>query len=143
MTRPQVWIDATEVSAGRQLWGMTLVERQVREMALRGCAYFRLFTTTQTTELVAAVRPDLHRLYRVKIEMVEVVAGWEIFSRLDRADGGLIFLSGDAVYDDRVLDYLVEKGSGHAVSMAVSMAALPRGMRRTRAAGHARCRRSR
>ena len=47
--------------------------------------------------------------------MVEVVAGCEIFSRLDRADGGLIFLSGDAVYDGRVLDYVVEKGSGHAV----------------------------
>ena len=116
MTRPQVWIDATEVSGGRQLWGMTLVERQVREMALRGCAYFRLFTTPQTTELVAAVRPDLHQLYQVEIEMVEVVAGCEIFSQFDRADGGLIFLSGDAVYDGRVLDYVVEEGSGHAVT---------------------------
>ena len=115
MTRPHVWIDATEVSAGRQLWGMTLVERQVREMALRDCAYFCLFTTPQTSELVAAMRPDLGRLYQVEIEMVEVVAGCEIFSRLDRADGGLIFLSGDAVYDGRVLDYVVEKGSGHAV----------------------------
>ena len=115
MTRPQVWIDATEFSAGRQLWGMTLVERQVREMALRGCAYFRLFTTPQTIELVAAARPDLHRLYQVEIEMVEVVAGCEIFSWFDRADGELIFLSGDAVYDGRVLDYVVKKGSGHAV----------------------------
>ena len=115
MTRPQVWIDATEVSAGRQLWGMTLVERQVREMALRGCVYFRLFTTHQTTDLVTVVRPDFHQLYQVEIETVEVVAGCEIFSRFDRADGGLIFLSGDAVYDGRVLDYLVERGSGHAV----------------------------
>ena len=115
MTRPQVWIDATEVSAGRQLWGMTLVERQVREMALRGCAYFRLFTTPQTTELVAAVRPDFHQLYQVEIEVVEVVAGCEIFSRFDRAYGGLIFLSGDAVYDGRVLDHIVQEGSGHAV----------------------------
>ena len=115
MTRPQVWIDATEVSAGRQLWGMTLVERQVREMALRGCAYFRLFTTPQTTDSVTAVRPDLYRLYKVEVEMVEVVAVCEIFSRLDRVYGGLIFLSGDAVYDGRVLDYLMEEGSGHAV----------------------------
>ena len=106
MTRPHVWIDATEVSAGRQLWGMTLVERQVREIA-RGTARISASSRPQTSDV--AVRPDLDRLYQVEIEMVEVVAGCEIFL-LDRADGGLIFLSGDAVYDGRVLDYVVEKG---------------------------------
>ena len=115
MAPPQIWIDATEPSAGRQLWGMTLVERQVREMALRGGVHFRIYVTPQTAERAAAVRPDLHRLYQVEIETVEVAAGCDMFSQLYRADGGLILLAGDAVYDGRVLDYLMDRGSGHAV----------------------------
>jgi phosphatidylglycerophosphate synthase len=115
MTPPQIWIDATEPSAGRKLWGMTLVERQVREMALRGGVHFRIYVTPQTAERAAAVRPDLHRLYQVEIETVEVAAGCDMFSQLYRADGGLILLAGDAVYDGRVLDYLMDRGSGHAV----------------------------
>ena len=115
MAPPQIWIDATEPSAGRQLWGMTLVERQVREMALRGGVHFRIYVTPQTAERAAAMRPDLHRLYQVEIETVEVAAGCDMFSQLYRADGGLILLAGDAVYDGRVLDYLMDRGSGHAV----------------------------
>lgn len=115
MTLPPVWIDATEVSAGRLLWGMTLVERQVREMALRGCVHFHLYVTRETGGVAATMRPDLHRLYQVEINVLEVDSKREVFSRLDRVRGELILLAGDAVYDDRVLTHLLDEGSGNAV----------------------------
>ncbi len=112
---PPVWIDATAPQSGLHLWGMNLVERQVREMALRHCQRFRLFVTRTTRAAVEAMRGDLHRLYQVDIDVVELSEGEEFFDRLGETDEETILLAGDAVYDDRVLSYLLDEGSGHAV----------------------------
>ena len=36
------WIDATRPAASWQLWGMSLVERQLRQLALRGAGSARV-----------------------------------------------------------------------------------------------------
>ena len=110
-----VWIDATQRAAGRQLWGMSLVERQVREMALRACRRFCLLVTTQTRGSVEAMRDDLHDLYEVELEIVEVAAVGEVFLRLSQVREEVILLAGDAVYDDRALAYILDEGAGSAV----------------------------
>ncbi len=114
MSSPWVWIDATQQSAGRQLWGMSLVERQVREMALRACHRFCLLVTAQTRVAVEAMRGDLHRLYAVELEIAEVVSVSDIFARLAEEREEIVLLAGDCVYDDRVLAYILEQGPGVA-----------------------------
>ena len=115
MDAPVVWIDATRPASARQLWGMHLVERQVREMALRGCRSFRLVVTEQTRAAVVEMRADLHRLYEVEVEALEVADEAAVFARLARAEEALILLAGDAVYDDRVLSHVLAGGRGGAV----------------------------
>jgi len=114
MTSPWVWIDATELAAGRQLWGMSLVERQVREMALRACSRFRLLVTAETRAAVEVMRDDLDRLYEVELEIVEIAAANEVFEHLAQAGEDVVLLAGDSVYDDRVLAYILDAGAGAA-----------------------------
>ena len=54
--------------------------------------HFRIYVTPQTAERVAAVRPDLHRLYQVEIETVEVAAGCDMFLPSYTGQMGLILL---------------------------------------------------
>ena len=112
MAAPRVWIDATQRAAGRQLWGMSLVERQVREMALRSCRYFLLLVTPETRAAVEALRGDLHRLYAVEIEVVEIAEEREVFARLAEEAEEIVLLAGDCVYDDRVLTHVLGEGAG-------------------------------
>ena len=83
MTPPQIWIDATEPSAGRQLWGMTLVERQVREMALRGGVHFLMQVDMPAVVERAEERfvDDMRRILR------EAKVRYQTVSR--RAQGGI------------------------------------------------------
>ncbi len=113
--RPPVWIDATRPASARQLWGMHLVERQVREMALRGCRRFTLLVTEQTRAASVEMRADLHRLYDAEIEALEVADERAVFAHLAHAEEALVLLAGDAVYDDRVLGHVLAGGRGCAV----------------------------
>jgi hypothetical protein len=115
MAAPRVWIDATQRAAGRQLWGMSLVERQVREMALRSCRHFHLLVTAETRAAVEVLRGDLHRLYAVEIEVVEIAEEREVFVRLAAECAEIVLLAGDCVYDDRVLTHVLGEGPGAAV----------------------------
>lgn len=114
MSSPWVWIDATQRAAGRQLWGMNLVERQVREMALRACRRFRLLVAEETRGAVAALRGDLYKLYDVEVEVVEVEGESEVFTRLSAESEDIVLLAGDCVYDDRVLSHVLAEGAGAA-----------------------------
>jgi hypothetical protein len=106
---PILWIDATRPAAGWRLWGMSLVERLVREAARRGIS--RAVVLAEATSEARALRADLSRLFDIDVAFVapDEAAG------AVPADGSVLVVDGDAVYDDRVLDHLLAAGAGHAV----------------------------
>ena len=107
----QLWIDARRVASGWRLWGMNLVERQVREAGLRHLSTACVWVSPQSERAVRRLRPDLSKLYSVAVEVrtdsiVKAMAGVEV---------PLLLLDGDVVYDDRVFDHLLQRGPGNVV----------------------------
>lgn len=115
MSTPWVWIDATQPAAGRRLWGMSLVERQVRELARRGLRHFRLLTESGTMAALDELRDDLHRLYEIELEEVVVEEQRALFALLAEERRQVLLLAGDIVYDDRALDRVLKDGPGTGV----------------------------
>ena len=113
---PHAWIDATRPASGRRLWGMNLVERQVRELARLGVSQIAIWTSAQTEERVRRLRSDLHSLYEVELSFCTATNPQQMYEMLREVEEGLLLLEGDAVYDERVLDYLLRSGEGTAVS---------------------------
>ncbi len=110
MSAPWVWIDATPPAAGRRLWGMTLVERQVRELARRGLRQFRLLAEPITWPALDELRDDLHRLYELELEKVSIEGERELFALLGEERREVLLLAGDIVYDGRALDRVLADG---------------------------------
>ena len=92
------WIDARAPAAGWRLWGMSLVERQLREMARLGLC--RATVLVGPDPAARELREDFARLY--DLEVVFVSEGEPV-----GAAAGWLVLEGDAVYDERVLQHLV------------------------------------
>lgn len=113
---PHAWIDATRPASGRRLWGMNLVERQVRELARLGVSQIAIWTSAQTEERVRRLRSDLHSLYEVELSFCTATNPQQMYEVLREVEEGLLLLEGDVVYDERVLDYLLRSGEGTAVS---------------------------
>ena len=112
MKHAPVWIDATRPAAGRRLWGMTLVERQVRELALRGVDRVQVWASSQSREKVEQLRSDFARLYAVEVVFTEVPLEG-LGALLGRVAEPVLLLAGDAVYDERILSRLLELGPGN------------------------------
>lgn len=100
----QLWIDATRPASGWCLWGMSLVERQVREAGRRGLRRAQVWVSPVSEASVRRLRPDLHRLYDLEIKFG---AG----ALADATDPALV-LEGDVVYDERIIDHLLSGGPG-------------------------------
>ena len=94
---------------------MSIVERQVREMALLGFERFRVWVSPQSAADVIKWRSDLHRLYFIDLRISEISAIDEITGELEQVEGDVLLLEGDLIYDDRVLYHLVKKGAGSQV----------------------------
>ncbi|NKB68829.1 MAG: hypothetical protein GKR89_17325 [Candidatus Latescibacteria bacterium] len=110
---PAVWIAAFTEAAGRRLWGMTPVERQVRQLALLDARRFCVWTTPQLAPRTADLRPDFQRLYSgVEVEFVETAGLEGLAAGLEQAGEDLLVLEGAVVYDDRILEHLLECGPG-------------------------------
>ncbi len=109
------WIDATDPASGRRLWGMTVVERQIRQLCLRGVARFRICVSAASLPAVRAFRADLFRLYSFGHDFV--ADGQVETEAPEGADerACLLVLVGAAVYDDRVLDRLLAGDASAAV----------------------------
>jgi phosphatidylglycerophosphate synthase len=125
---PAAWIDATDPACGRRLWGMNLVERQVRQLCLRGVSRFRIQVSASSSARVRAFRPDLHRLYAFQFEFDAPVgsAGDQAAAAAPvrpagapdpgaAAGPGLLVVQGAAVYDDRVFEHLLAQDRSVAV----------------------------
>ena len=111
-TVPAVWIVALEAAAGRHLWGMNLVERQVRQLALLGWRRCRVWVAPHTGERVTALRSDFQRLYSVEVDFVQIEGAEALFAALAQRGENVLLLEGSVVYDDRILEHLVGRGAG-------------------------------
>ena len=127
----QFWIDATRPASGWSLWGMSLAERQVREAALRQCSSVHLWVSEESEGTVRHLRRDLAKVFRgeVAFHQASIAAG------LSSASGSVVLLEGDVVYDQRVLDHLLELGPGHGIRDAEGTAAVFLGPEQARSLG--------
>ena len=115
-TPPTLCIDATRAAAGWRLWGMSLVERLLREACRRGLHRAVICVTPATAASAGRFRPDLDRLHPQHRRLVEA-AGPDQARRwlADHVEGPVLFAEGDAVVDDRILDHLLAAGPGGLV----------------------------
>ena len=136
---PAVWIDATRAASAWQVWGMSLVERQVREASLRSSASIRVWVTADTAAAVSRMRPDLHRQYSTPVEFLRVEGVVALYEALQQIGAPVLLLEGDVVYDDRILSHLAEVGADSVVKTDEGVAAVhlsPEGARRLAAVRH-------
>ena len=110
MSKPSVWIDATNFSAGMRLWGMTIVERQIREFSLLGIASFRVYVSTGDPGRAGKLRPDFRGLYSVKIDWVCVSDVHDFWTAVGDANESLVLVAGDTIYDERILSHILNEG---------------------------------
>ena len=109
---PTLCIDATRPAAGWRLWGMSLVERHLREGGRRGLDRAVVCVTAETAGSAGRFRPDLDRLHPQGRRIVEVAGCREARRWMADHEGAVLFLEGDAVVDGRILDHLLAAGPG-------------------------------
>ena len=107
------WIDATRPAACWQLWGMSLVERQLRQLALRGTARVHVAVGGNGAP---GIRADFVSRYDLDIRFHRVSGVAGLGPSLEAVESPLLLLEGDGVYDDRVLDHLLAAGPGNSVT---------------------------
>ena len=107
------WIDATRPAASWQLWGMSLVERQLRQLALRGAGSARVAVAGNGAP---RIRADFGSRYDLDIQFHQVSGEAGLGPSLAAVESPLLLLEGDGVYDDRVLDHLLAAGPGNSVA---------------------------
>ncbi|MEE3234165.1 MAG: CDP-alcohol phosphatidyltransferase family protein [Candidatus Latescibacterota bacterium] len=116
MSKPSVWIDATNSIAGMRLWGMTIVERQIREFSLIGIVYFKVFVRKRDLDHIGQIRTDFSRLYSVEIDWICVTGVQDFWEDVGGANEPLILIAGDTIYDERVLVHVFNEGPGIMIS---------------------------
>ena len=112
MSKPCVWIDATSSNAGIIVWGMTLVERQIREFSLLGIESFKVFLCSDELHRIGQLREDFNRLYSVEIIWACVPDAQSFWTAVGEANEPLLLVAGDTIYDDRVISYTLNNGPG-------------------------------
>lgn len=112
-TGPAVWIDARRPAAAFELWGMNLVERQLRQLALLDLTRTCVWLGASGTEGLP-LRPDLRRIYSLENEFT-AARDEQVVARLQVLEAPLLWLRGDVVHDERVLQHLLHQGPGHLV----------------------------
>ena len=112
---PLMWIDATRPAAGWHLWGMTLVERLLREGARRGLREALIAVDPEAPFDLGRLRADLSRRYDIDVRLIEVDDSAPGQIGAAGSAGSALVCDGDVVHDDRVLDHLLAVGPGHAV----------------------------
>ncbi len=128
-------IDATGPGAGRHLWGMTVVERQVRELGRLGVAEVWVFPSAGTRHAATVLRDDLTLLFGIRVVWAGDGIASDLPQALARIDEPVLLLHGDVVYDERVFAQLAQAdallvqdrpGTGAARLPAATVGALAR-----------------
>ena len=113
---PTLCIDATLPAAGWRLWGMSLVERHLREARRRGLDRAVICVTPETAAAASRFRPDLDRLHPQHRRLVEVAGPGEARRWVaEHVEGPVLLVEGDSVVDDRIFDHLLAAGPGCVV----------------------------
>ena len=94
---------------------MSLVERQLREVARLGVEMALVRVSAETEEAAQYLRPDYAELFDLEPIFVRAADPCAVHQALAELEQPVLFLQGDVVYDDRVLTHLVESGPNHAV----------------------------
>ena len=110
-----VCIDATRPAALWRLWGMSLMERQLREVARLGADTALVRVSSATGDAARYLRPDYARLYDLEPTFVPGEDRAGLQRSLAELERPVLYLQGDVVYDDRVLAHLLGSGPNHAV----------------------------
>ena len=92
---------------------MSLVERQLRQLALRGAESARVAVAGNGAP---RIRADFASRYDLDIRFHRVSGVAGLGPSLEGVESPLLLLEGDGVYDDRVLDHLMGAGPGNSVS---------------------------
>ena len=103
---------------------MTLVERQIREMALKGARRFRIWVSPRTAARAERLRGDLDRLYQVERTFTMVAGATPFYHALAQVEEEALVLEGDVLYDDRILTRLLQHGPGCVVKGGQETSAL-------------------
>ena len=110
------------------------MERLVREAALRGATSVRVWLTDESAAAGArAQRADLARLYDMATGFELVADNGSLYDELGQTRESVLLLEGDAIYDDRILTFLLAGNSDSVVSTPDGVAAAfvsPAGARR-------------
>ncbi|MSR82122.1 MAG: CDP-alcohol phosphatidyltransferase family protein [Candidatus Latescibacteria bacterium] len=111
-----VWIDARPPAAGWRLWGMNLVERQLRQAALHGFSRARIWVSPASQAPVLRLRRDLEDVFPLQLDVIPSEDERPLCAALTYADEPVLLLQGDLVLDDRLLRHLLKGGPGTALA---------------------------
>lgn len=111
-----VWIDARPPAAGWRLWGMNLVERQLRQAALHGFSRARIWVSPASQPQVLRLRRDLEDVFPLQLEVIPAEDERPLCAAMTYADEPVLLLQGDLVLDDRLLRHLLKGGPGTALA---------------------------
>ncbi|MBM3277347.1 MAG: CDP-alcohol phosphatidyltransferase family protein [Candidatus Handelsmanbacteria bacterium] len=114
--RGAVYIDARQPASGWGLWGMNLVERQLRQAALGGFSRARIWVSPASRQEVLRLRGDLESLYPFQLEVLPAPDQAALSESLAQAAEPVLLLQGDLVGDDRLISHLVKAGPGAALA---------------------------
>ncbi len=108
MTEPKVIVDARSRTASRKLFSITLVERIVRQLDILRVSEVTVITDPDEHPQTL-IRPDFLQHFKVQLNWISMSAlhdggCGEIFS----PNVDVIVLDGDGIYDDRILETLLQ-----------------------------------
>jgi phosphatidylglycerophosphate synthase len=118
-----VCIDARKPAAGWRLWGMNLVERQLRQAALCGFARAQVWVSPASQAAVLRLRGDLERVFPLQLAVMAAQDETPLCAALTLAEEPVLLLQGDLLLDDRLLRHLRRAGPGTALGEAEDLVA--------------------
>ncbi len=134
--RGLVFIDARQPAAGWRLWGMNLVERQLRQAALRGFSRARVWVSPAARSEVLRLRGDLEAVFPLQLDLIPAQDEGPLRNALTHTEEPILLLQGDLVLDDRLLGHLLSGGPGTAFGEEDEVVAYLRPAQARSLAGH-------
>ncbi|MBX7150021.1 CDP-alcohol phosphatidyltransferase family protein [bacterium] len=95
-----VWIDATHIFAFKKLWGMTLMERVIRQVLESGIHHITVAASPDASQML---RPDFQKRYsHANVQWIDHLKN--IPSEVVASEQLILLLEGHCVYDERLTD---------------------------------------
>ncbi|RMG62888.1 MAG: CDP-alcohol phosphatidyltransferase family protein [Calditrichaeota bacterium] len=112
---PIAWIDARHPNAKRKMWGLTLLERNIRELELQGIETIVLLTQSGEDPTNSFCH-GISQTTRLRVEAADQSGPLpSLFSLIQSSQVPVIALEGHALNDRRLLKILVESANDLAI----------------------------